>query len=126
MRVRTARLRDEDDVEVLGENLVQNELGQDHISEMHETLKYDKTPKVRDDFRCRLNRIAKYWLKETPGYAEQGVRLVTEEEKNNKSLFFRKQDKYDLVYVGMNYQFVLKFLKTQEIKKTRSTVVKLT
>jgi len=81
VRVRTARLRDEDDVEVLGENLVQNELGQDHISEMHETLKYDKTPKVRDDFRCRLNRIAKYWLKETPGYAERGVRLVTEEEK---------------------------------------------
>jgi hypothetical protein len=96
------------------------ELGDISFS-LRQTLDFGMKEKTRRDMRCRLQRIAKYWLEECPTYAQEGVRENTPEELNDPNLYFFNHYKYDIVYSGLRPDFVLKFLLHIKNKKRTGT-----
>jgi len=93
------------------------ELGGDSFQKnLHLTMKHGMAKNTVRRFRNRITHIAVYWQKECPRYFAQGVRKITDAEKADPQMFFHRNDKFDLVYAGLNVDFVLKFLVQREKK----------
>lgn len=99
------------DTAILGTELEQEELGEEFDAKLHETLKHQKLAGTWRDHRNRLKKMILYWTKNCPGYYKIGVRKNTPEEMNKAlNWFFGGDFKEDLVYQGLNPNFVISFL----------------
>ena len=97
-----------DAVAILGENL--EDIGDDFQQNYNEAKKHEMGDKNRRDYRCRIIRVCKYWKKNCPDYYAIGVKKVTNEDLNDESKFYYRRYKYDLVYSGMNVNYLLQFM----------------
>ena len=104
-----------DAVPILGDNI---EVADNYQQQHNETHANSMSNKNRKDCRARLVRIANYWEEKCQDYYAVGVREVSEEEQHDAAkFFFAGHYKFDLVYAGLNYKFVLDFLMNTKCKK---------
>lgn len=108
--------RDTDDnIAVLGDNL---EPPSNLAEKYNETIKVTMTDGCRRNYRQRLLRIVEFWRREDPEYFAVGVREVPEEEgKDETKYFYDWRYKQDLIYSGLNDQFILHFLVSTKKKE---------
>ena len=85
-----------------------------HVKEMNKTKKQQNMVETRLGHRRSLNKIMTFWQKYYPDYFADGTRYISEVEVNNKMLCYylnqRDYMKRDMVYQGLNVDFVLAFL----------------
>jgi hypothetical protein len=97
---------------ILGEEL--GEVSAD-FKQLHlETLKLGMDDKCRKNYRARIIRIVEFWSVNNKEYYEIGVKQVSEEELRDESKFYYNRYKTDLIYQGMNVNYVLNFLISTE------------
>ncbi len=93
---------------ILGEEL--GEVSAD-FKQLHlETLKLGMDDKCRKNYRARIIRIVEFWSVNNKEYYEIGVKQVSEEELRDESKFYYNRYKTDLIYQGMNVNYILNFL----------------
>ena len=92
--------------------IIRNELGNigdDYRERYVTTLRLEMDDKTRRNYRARIVRICKYWEAKYPAYFVEGVQKIkNEEEMNNEGKFyFGGHYKMDIVYTGLNLNYVL-------------------
>ena len=92
----------------------EDDLGHDFKQRLQKTLSHEKTDKTRRDYRNRILRMTKYFQQECFRYFEVGVRKNTSAEMRDPAMYFYDKYEYDLIYAGLNVDYVLKFLMDQE------------
>jgi hypothetical protein len=95
-------------VAILGQNL--DDIGEDYENDLHDTVRRGMDDKCRKNYRQRLARIALFWKESCPQYYNVGVREVGTDECNDMKKFYFGRYRTDLVYAGMNVDYVLHFL----------------
>ena len=75
---------------------------------------------TKKNHRNRIKHIYKYWERVFPDYYEIGVKGVSEEEANNVTRFYWKNNK-DLVYKGLNSKFLKAFVASKAKKTSGKT-----
>ena len=96
---------------------------------LNETKKYAVSATCRNNHCNRLKAIIKFWKNHAPEYHRIGVVDVSEWDQYDvtKTYFFDGKFKFDLVYEGINVDFVLLFLaknKTYKSKKIDTILLK--
>jgi hypothetical protein len=108
--------RDTDDAApILGCSL-ELDLNEDFRSRYQETIRANMDDKARKDYRCRIQRIVKFWETECAEYYRIGTCSLSEGELQDESKFHFNRYKYDLVYKGLNVKYVLHFLMSTKTK----------
>ena len=90
------------------------------LDEVHsELVKVTEKEEVSDSLCCnywnRLSHIMDFWEDQYPNYYAVGVRKLTRKELKDPDMFWHN-NKFDLVYSGMNVKFVKAFLAMKKIK----------
>ena len=67
------------------------------------------------EYRNRIGHIYKFLQSEYPDYYAVGVRVLTEEEKEDPNQFWNRND-HDLVYSSLNIKFIKAFLAERKTK----------
>ena len=84
------------------------------------TTRCGMTDSCRRNYRCRIQAIIKFWKEEDPDYYQIGVRKVPAEEYNNEmNYYFPKSAKTtdeDIVYEGLNEEYVMHFFVHAKLK----------
>ena len=108
----------DDETPILGQGAVEeSDLGTQHQREVHQTLKNGLSASTVRDYRIRHARIIKFWQKNCPEYYKIGVRQNTHEEMHTPAMFYFGGDfTHDIIYKGLNVQFVLNYLNSRQIK----------
>lgn len=88
-----------------------------YCQQCNETVEVSMSNSGRKDYRARIVRITKYWKEKCNEYYQVGVREVGEEELGDSSKFFFCRCKEDIIYNGLNVQYVLQFLMDTKAKK---------
>jgi hypothetical protein len=97
-----------DSIPIIGASL---SVPSDLKDKYNETTSHDMGNDCRNDYRCRINRIIKYWEKECSDYYQVGVTDVNNADQNDiTKYYFKGKYKEDIVYEGLNSNFVLYFL----------------
>ena len=123
-RIRPEQRTTNDETPTLGTELV---LPQDLDARYNKTQKHAMTDTCRRDYRCRIQRVIKFWQVKDPGYYEVGVRDVPLDKYENEMNYFypsKGRFKEDIIYDGINHKYVLHFLvhtKTKADGKLCST-----
>jgi hypothetical protein len=100
--------RDTDDgAPTIGSTLI---LPSDLNMTYNETAKHDMTDACRINYRQRIARIIKFWKKGDPDYYAVGVREVSQDELLDETRYYFGRFKEDLIYIGMNSEFLKHFL----------------
>ena len=99
--------------ELLGDKIVIEET---HVENVQSVEQFSIDVETKKNHRNRIKHIYKYWEHAFPDYYEIGVKDVSEEEENNVTRFYWKNNK-DLVYEGLNSKF-LKVFVASKAKKT--------
>lgn len=104
------RDRDFDDsIPLLGQSIQIADEGGRLSDAIHDTVSQGMSNDTRRNYRNRLDRIIKYWKEHINEYYVIGVREVSEEEQRDRSKYYFGK-KQDLVYRGLNVDFVICFL----------------
>jgi hypothetical protein len=82
-----------------------------------ETTKHDMSDACRVNYRQRIARIIKFWKTGDPEYYTVGVCQVTLEDLQDVTRHYFGRFKEDLIYTGMNSEFLKHFLVTVKWKK---------
>ena len=83
----------------------------------NETARLAMSDACRRNYRQRIAKIIKFWLENDPEYHSIGVVEVSEADlHDNTKYFFDGKYKQDLVYTGLNDQFLLHFLVSNKRK----------
>ena len=106
-----------DGVPILGGDV---EILEEHSVAVRETERNDLTTSNKRDYRNRLKNLYTFWQEKYPQYYAVGVRELTEEELGNEDMFWWK-NKHDLIYTGLNVQFVKAFLAPKKKKENGKT-----
>jgi len=110
-----AHSREADDSgNVLGGGIALNDEDQDAIDDTEEKQMDDK---CRKDYRNRINEIINFLTEHYPEYAENGVVVLSAEDKADKKQFHWRNDR-DLVYTGLNWKMIKAFLARKKAKET--------
>ena len=72
--------------------------------------------KTRREYRNYINRIIQFCFTHYPSYYENGTRLLRKNEKADP-VKFHHRNKRDLVYSGLNIQFMKVYLSHKKTKK---------
>ena len=103
---------------------ITNKLGSDIDLPDDLATKYIATSKMAMTLNCRRNygqriaRIIKFWKEHDKDYYAVGVEKVTEEDLHDQSkYYFDGWFKYDIIYSGLNEQFVLHYLVSNKLKE---------
>jgi hypothetical protein len=84
----------------------------------NETTQFAMSNKCRRNYRQRLARIIRFWKAEDPEYYAVGVQKVAADDLNDATkYFFSGHFTEDLIYAGLNEQFVLHFLVSTKEKE---------
>ena len=86
-----------------------------HMSSMLGMEEKGMKPSPEQKYRNRIEHTIEFLANEYPDYHESGTRPLTEEEKNDRSLFHHKNER-DLVYAGLNVQVIKAFLAQKKKK----------
>ena len=70
-------------------------------------------PKTRKDYRKRISQIIKYFKEFLPDYYRIGVRQLPEDEIAEMTRYMFRE-KADLIYTGINAQFLVVFLSSTD------------
>ena len=97
---------------LLGEDLV---IPGDHVETVQATEKFSIDEKTKKNHHNRIKHIYQWWEKELPDYYNVGVRRLTPSELNDTTKFWWK-NKHDLIYDGINSNFVKVFIASK-VKK---------
>ena len=106
----------DDETPILGDLLIELETNEVFQSQYHETIRASMDDKARKDYRCRIQRIVKFWEGKCPEYFDIGTRLVNTAELQDITKFHFNRYKYDLIYKGLNVKYVLHFLMSTKTK----------
>ena len=87
---------------------------------MRETERNDLATNNKRNYRNRLKNLYTFWQEKYPQYYAVGVRALTEEELGDEDMFWWK-NKHDLIYTGLNVQFVKAFLAHKKKKENGKT-----
>ena len=111
----------DDSHDTIGSNL---NVTLNHVKEMNKTKKQQNMLATRGGHRRLLNTIMTFWQENYPDYFEAGTRYISEDEVNNEMLFYYPNQKAymkrDMIYHGLNVDFVLAFFAGTKKKKDRS------
>ena len=109
--------RDDDDVSpIIGGDLP---VPRDLEAKYNATLHKEICDATRQDYRRRIRVIVNFWKENHKDYYELGVRNVDEEEQQRESCyFFGGRYKQDIIYTGINVDFLLSFLVSTKFKKS--------
>jgi hypothetical protein len=105
--------RETSDAPVLGSDIV---LHQIHQRSVEETRNHEKAEKTRKEHRSRVKRMCAWWKTHYPNYYEVGVRALSEAECADQTKHFYTNT-HDIIYTGLNVQFVLAFLSDVKEKE---------
>eukprot|EP00804_Cyclotella_cryptica_P019648 CCRYP_013974-RA/>CCRYP_013974-RA protein AED:0.42 eAED:0.43 QI:0/0/0/1/0/0/2/0/87 len=72
--------------------------------------------KTRREYRNRIKHISDWLMVHYPTYFEEGTRLLSEDEKQDK-VFFAHNTNRDLCYSELNVQVIKAFLSSKKKKK---------
>ena len=90
----------------------------DHDDLVNEILSHDMAMKTRRNYRNRQKNMMAHWKEHHPEFYALAVVDVSEEDQHDKSMyFFDGAFKKDLVYTGLNIDYVLKFLMKTKKKQ---------
>ena len=91
-----------------------------HVKEMNKTKKQQNMLETRLGHHRSLNKIMTFWEEYYPDYFAAGTRFISEDEINNEMLFYYPNQKAymkrDMVYQGLNVDFVLAFFAATKKK----------
>lgn len=113
-RIRVHERNINDEAAVIGGEI---ELSAEHRADVVATEQRVMEDKTRREYRNRIKRIYE-WLQgsaDYPDYFEQGVRVLTAEEKADEVQFHHKND-HDLIYTGLNVKVIKAFLSEKKKK----------
>ena len=101
-----------DGAAILGSDLAAS-IGEQFHEAVQETIALGMNPKTRKDYRNRISRIIKYFKEFLPDYYRIGVRQLPDEEiaETTRYMFGEKED---LIYTGINAQFIVVFLSSTD------------
>lgn len=102
----------DDGAAILGTDLVASISGALHEA-VQETIELGMNPKTRKDYRKRISRIINFLKEFLPDYYRIGVRQLPEEEiaRTTRYMFGERED---LIYTGINAQFLVAFLSSTD------------
>ncbi|KAL7538044.1 hypothetical protein ACHAXR_008244 [Thalassiosira sp. AJA248-18] len=98
------------------------EINQEHTDDIIDTEQKSMEDKTRREYRNRIARIYKWWLKEYPDYFEEGTRVLSDDEKNDTIKFHHRNDR-DIIYSGLNVDLFKAFLSFKKKKKVSASGV---
>ena len=101
-----------DVVPIIGTGL---EYGADHLlsTAVHETMSQGMSTNTRRNYRNRILRFIQYLKEHHNEYYLLGVRQLTQEEIGDKGRYYFNHTE-DLVYTGLNVQFLICFLSSTD------------
>jgi hypothetical protein len=107
----------DDTVPIIGHNLVVSEEVNHQLSNaVHETMSQGMNHATRKDYRNRIGRMIEYLKENFAEYYQIGVRDVTVEERGDRTRFYFEK-KQDLIYRGLNVQYLIFFLSSTDKRK---------
>ena len=106
----------DDDAPILGEGALDLDTNEEFCSRYHESIRATMDDKARKDYRCRIQRIVKFWEAECVDYCKIGTRCISQTELQDVTKFHFNRYKHDLVYKGLNVKYVLHFLMATKLK----------
>ena len=99
--------RDTDDkVDVIGGAIA---LPADLEKQYQETAKHEMNDNCRKNYRQRISRIIKFWKTNDREYYDVGVKSVSAEDLAIPSNYYYNRYKEDIVYSGLNVNFLKHF-----------------
>ena len=101
-----------DGVGILGADLV-GAIDGELNEAVQETIALGMNPKTRKDYRRRIAKIIKFFKESLPEYYRVGVRQLQEDEIADTTRYMFGQ-KEDLIYTGINAQFLIVFLSSTD------------
>ena len=104
--------RDTNDAVIIGASLT---IDAAHTLELRRTNEKGMSNKCRRDYRNRIKRICNFWKEKYPEYHRNGVRDLSQAEMQDPDLYHWKNT-MDIVYTGINVQFVQAFLAESKNK----------
>ena len=108
--------RNTDDVtQVIG---VDNSITAEHADDIIATEQRAMENKTCKEYRCQIARIYKWWMEHYPDYFENGTWVLTDNEKNDITKFHHTNER-DIIYGGLNVQYVMAFLSAKKKKSTK-------
>ena len=111
-RVFTHQRDTNDLVPILGSGLLPA-IDDDINNAVHDTIAQGMNHGTRRNYRNRIARIIKHYKENFPEYYRIGVRELTTEEMADRTKYhFDKKE--DLIYTGLNVQFLIYFLSSTE------------
>ncbi|KAL3800306.1 hypothetical protein HJC23_003602 [Cyclotella cryptica] len=112
----------DDQTQTIGGDIV---IKDEHTEGIIETEHQSMEDKTRREYRNRIMRIIDWLRVNYPSYFEEGTRLLSEEEKQDK-VFFAHQTHRDLCYSGINVKVIKAFLSEKKKKKVDPITQKVT
>ncbi|KAL3789407.1 hypothetical protein HJC23_001955 [Cyclotella cryptica] len=91
-------------------------INHEHLDGIIETEQRSMEDKTRREYRNRIKHIIDWLMVHYPTYFEEGTRLLSEDEKQEK-VFFAHNTNRDLCYSGLNVQLIKAFLSSKKKKK---------
>ena len=113
-RIRPEQRDTDDSVPILGTTL---EAPIDLSTGYMNTMKLDMTDTCRKDYRNRIKRMIKYWRENCADYYQVGVRTVSQEYLGVERYYYYNRFTEDIIYQGLNVQYVLHFLFKTKYKQ---------
>jgi len=116
-RTHTHQHQTDDAMPVLGADIA---IHDEHRASVRQTKSRDRELTTKRDMCNRLKHIMDFWKEKYPDYYTIGVHELTEEELSDSDKFFYK-NKHDIVYTGLNVDFVLYFMADKKTKANGKT-----
>ncbi|KAL3804031.1 hypothetical protein HJC23_006422 [Cyclotella cryptica] len=91
-------------------------INHEHLDGIIETEQRSMEDKTRREYRNRIKHIIDWLMVHYPTYFEEGTRLLSEDEKQDK-VFFAHNTNRDLRYSRLNVQLIKAFLSSKKKKK---------
>ena len=80
---------------------------------VHDTISQGMSSITRRIYRNRISKIIEHFKEHFPEYYQMGVRELRDEERADRTKFhFNKT--HDLIYTGLNVQFLVFFLSSTD------------
>ena len=111
-RIRTHQ-RDTNNARILGSKL---KISESHEDAVRETEKQEIDDSLRKNYQNRLGHIMDFWRENYQNYYSVGVRKLRKAELEDKNQFWHNNTE-DLIYTGINVEFVKAYFALIQIKK---------
>ena len=92
------------------------DVAEEHYEEIMVTEAQQMEDRTRREYRNRIKHVCRFWMEMYPAYFEVGTRLLSESDKQDRTLFHHNNDR-DIIYQGIDVTLVKAFLVVKKKKR---------